>query len=134
MITLEHTISIDASPAAVFEMWTTADGLSAWWGRAIEVDPRPGGAIHIEVDAGHVMRGAFVELVEPRLVVFTFGWEGHELAPGSSTVEVRIEPGDGTTTLTLRHTGLPIALIESHARGWTHFLGDRLAGTVAAWG
>jgi uncharacterized protein YndB with AHSA1/START domain len=128
--TLEHVIDIDAAADVVYEMWTTPHGLCAWWGVAASIDPRPGGVIRVDLDGEHIMLGEFVSLEPPNRVLFTFGWEGGELAPGSSTVEVLITPtSDGASRLTLRHSGLPMALLESHAQGWTHFLGRQPEST-----
>jgi uncharacterized protein YndB with AHSA1/START domain len=126
--TIEHVVQIDAAPDTVFRMWTTAEGLCAWWGVAASADPRPGGAIRVDIDGEHVMIGEYVDVDEPHRIVFTFGWEGGDLLPGSTTVDVRIERhGDGSR-LVLRHGGLPLEFVGSHAEGWTHFLGERLAG------
>lgn len=127
---LEHSVDIDATPSTVYDMWTTAAGLSAWWGTAVSVDARPGGAIEVDVDGGHVMVGEFVELDAPRLIVFTFGWRDSDPRPGSTTVTVRIEPVGPASRLTLRHAGLALEHIESHARGWIHFVGGRLRTTT----
>lgn len=124
--TLEHTIHIDASPHTVYSMWTTPVGFCAWWGRAATVDARVGGEVRVDLEDGPVMRGKYLELDEPHRVVFTFGWEHNDLAPGSTTVEVNIVADGSGTRLTLRHHGLPIELVEAHARGWTHFLGERM--------
>lgn len=124
--TLEHAVDIDAAPTTVYDLWTTADGLAAWWGVAAEVDPRPGGTIEVDVDGSHVMVGEFVELDPPHRIVFTFGWRNGLPEAGSTTVTVRIDALGNGSRLTLRHAGLPLEHIESHARGWTHFVGDRL--------
>lgn len=124
--TIEHVVDIDAAPDTVYRMWTTADGLRAWWGVAATADPRPGGEIRVDIDGEHVMVGEFVELDEPRRVVFTFGWEGGDPAPGTTTVDVRIEGNGSSSRVVLRHDGLPIELVASHAEGWTHFLGQRM--------
>ena len=46
--TIEHVVDIGAPPALVYELWTTAEGLARWWGRAVLLDATPGGAIHVE--------------------------------------------------------------------------------------
>jgi len=124
--TIEHTVHIDASASTVYELWTTAEGLCAWWGVAASIDPRPGGAIRVDIDGEHVMVGEVVNAEPPTRLQFTFGWEGGDPAPGTTDVDVVIDEVGTGSRLTLRHHGLPIELIESHARGWTHFLGDRL--------
>jgi hypothetical protein len=73
--------------------------------------------------------------VEPdRRIVFTWGWEGDgsPVPPGSSTVEITLEPdGDEGTLLTLVHRGLPLPALDLHRDGWNHYL-DRL--TIRATG
>ena len=96
-------------------------------GRAADVDPRPGGAIRVDIDGEHVMVGEYTRLEPPHTVEFTCGWEGGDLPPGASQVAVAIGERPGGCTVVLRHSGLPIEFAESHMRGWTHFLGERLA-------
>lgn len=130
--TVEHTIDINASPETVYELWTTADGLAAWFGNTARADHRIGGEIHVDVDGEHVMSGEFVELDPPGRIVFTFGWIGGDLPPGSTTVEVTIESVERGARLRLRHSELPVEVAESHDSGWTHFLGElAVAGSQA---
>ncbi|NNE11109.1 MAG: SRPBCC domain-containing protein [Ilumatobacter sp.] len=122
---VELTVEIDAPPAAVYDLWTTADGLCAWWGVAASVDVRVGGSIEVDIDGEHVMIGEFLELDPPHRLAMTFGWRDGELPPGASTVEVTFDPrAGGGTTVTLRHAGLPVDFVDSHVRGWAHFLGE----------
>lgn len=127
--TLEHVLDIDASPETVFAMWTTVAGLCAWWGATAEADPRPGGVIRVCIEGGPVMRGEYLMLEPPLRIVFTFGWETApaegELPPGSTRVEVGIEATTTGSRVTLRHHDLPLEHFGNHARGWTHFFGDR---------
>lgn len=127
--TLEHVVDIEASPPTVFELWTTEDGLRAWWANDATVDARPGGALRVDIDGEHIMVGEFLELAAPHLIRFTFGWEHDRPEPGSTEVVVAIEAVDGGSRLRLRHHGLPVDRLEAHARGWQHFLGERLAAT-----
>lgn len=125
--TIEHVVHIDAAASTVYELWTTAEGLCAWWGVTASVDPRPGGAIRVDIDGDHVMVGEVVSVEPPHRLRFTFGWDGGTPTPGSTDVDVVIDDLGSSTRLTLRHHGLPLEFIESHARGWTHFVGERLA-------
>ena len=130
--TIEHVIDIDAAPHTVYELWTTADGLTAWFGNTARADRRVGGEIHVDVDGEHVMAGEFVELDPPGRIVFTFGWVGGAIPPGSTTVEVTIEPVERGARVRLRHSGLPVEVAASHDGGWTHFLAElAVAGSRA---
>jgi uncharacterized protein YndB with AHSA1/START domain len=80
------------------------------------------------------MVGRFVELVPPRRLVFTYGWEGDlmGLPPESSTVEIDLEERESETILRLSHRGIPADAVEDHRRGWIYFLGrlrDSFAGS-----
>jgi uncharacterized protein YndB with AHSA1/START domain len=66
-----------------------------------------------------------------RRVAFTWGWESPRsdlaaLPPGTSLVEIELEPRDGGTHLRLRHSGLPEELQPIHAERWSIHL-ERLA-------
>jgi uncharacterized protein YndB with AHSA1/START domain len=65
--------------------------------------------------------------------VFTWGFENdnRDVRPGSSTVEVTLEPRDGGTFLRLVHCDLPDAARGDHDAGWVTML-DHLADAVAA--
>lgn len=128
---VEQIVHIAAPPELVWEFWTVPERMCEWWGVSAELDARPGGMMRVTLDVGGVMAGRYVELDQPRRLVFRFGWEPEPgapaVAPESSVVEVSLEPHDGGTTLTLRHRGLPSGEAElQHRHGWTYFFG-RLA-------
>jgi uncharacterized protein YndB with AHSA1/START domain len=135
-VTVEREVEITASPETVWSYLTDPVKALRWWGRTISFDLKPGGALRIEVTAGSVASGEFVEVDEPRRLVYTWGWEagggGPEVVPpGSSTVEIELVPTPTGTTLRLVHRGLPGPdAAEAHAQGWDHYLG-RLATTAA---
>ena len=122
---------IEAAPETVWRLWTTVEGMSAWWGSTAELDARPGGVCAVQMEQGPWMRGEFVELIPYERLVFTFGWDGGipEVPPGSTRVEVTLAPDGDATVLTLRHSGLPASQADEHAGGWSHFLGV-LAGVA----
>lgn len=76
------TRTFEAPRDVVFRAWTDATQLARWWGPAgwtnpvCEVDPRPGGAIHIVMHGPDPfgdapMTGVFREVVPPERLVFT---------------------------------------------------------------
>jgi uncharacterized protein YndB with AHSA1/START domain len=132
-----HERGIDASPATVFAFFTDPEKLTRWLAVEATIDPRPGGVCsqtHVGSDGErHVMVGEFVEVSPPERVVFTWGFkhESVHVPPGSSTVEVTLEPRDGGTWLTLVHRGLPQSERADHDAGWGEMIG-RLVAAVAA--
>jgi uncharacterized protein YndB with AHSA1/START domain len=126
MTALEREVRIEAPPEAVFEFFTDPEKMVRWMGVRADLDPRPGGALRIDVTGKHVASGEYVELDPPRRVVFTWGWEGDEVpvSPGQSTVEVTLEPDGDGTRLRFVHSGLPdAASVEQHGHGWDNYLG-----------
>jgi uncharacterized protein YndB with AHSA1/START domain len=134
---LEREVRIDASPETVFEFFVDPEKMVRWKGRKAELDPRPGGMYRVEISDQAVARGEYVSIEPPDRVVFTWGWEGqesgpHAVAPGSSRVEISLEPDGDGTIVRLRHFDLPEGSLEIHGQGWDLYLG-RLA-VVAAGG
>ncbi len=134
-VTIEHSVRIAARPETIWAFWTDPARLTEWWGVEAEVEPEPGGLYRVVMGDGPVMRGAITDIDEPRRLVFSFGWEhnapGEPLAPGSTRVEVTLEPdGDGTVVV-LRHSDMPAAARADHAKGWAQFVGERLPAAVA---
>jgi uncharacterized protein YndB with AHSA1/START domain len=125
---IEREIRIAASPETVFSFLVEPDRMVRWKGRQAELDPRPGGVYRVDIDGNNVARGEYVEVEPPTRVVFTWGWEsdGNPVPPGSSTVEVSLEPDRDGTILRLTHRGLPPEAREIHEQGWDQFL-PRLA-------
>ncbi len=119
---------IQARPAIVFSFFTDRDRWLSWQGRAADIDPTPGGIFRMNVRGDGWATGRFTVVEPPRRIAFTWGWEGDAspVPPGSSTVEVTLEPhGTDSTLLTLVHFGLPLDAIDMHRDGWNHYL-DRL--------
>ena len=125
---VERTVEIDASPKTVWDFLVDPAKMERWMGSEITLEPNPGGAYRVNVIEGHVASGEIVEVDPPRRLVHTFGWEpeaGNEnpVGPGSTRIEIELEPSGDGTILTFRHTGLPGAEASaSHAHGWDHYL------------
>ena len=131
-----HEVLLPAPPNAVFDMFVDADKLVRWIGISADVQPRPDGHFRFEVMPGQYCEGQYVLVDRPRRLVFTWGWSdpSMDLPPGSSEVEVTLEPKDDgqRTRLRLVHRGLPDTDRgrQLHDDGWTRFLA-RLQAVVA---
>jgi uncharacterized protein YndB with AHSA1/START domain len=99
---------VRADPQRVYEAFTTAEGLDAWFTDGSTVDPRPGGEIRFRwrdwgpdkvtgEDGGPVL-----EAVKPRRFVFQWHPEDESYA---TTVEVDFTPTEGGTVVRLREYG-----------------------------
>ena len=121
---------LEAPPQDVFAFLTDPARYARWMGRSAELDPRPGGIYRVEIDERTVALGEYVEVEPFRRLVFTWGWIGDPLVPpGSTTVEIGLEPDGDGTSLTVRHTGLPDEAVAMHRDGWDLYTG-RLAVVV----
>jgi uncharacterized protein YndB with AHSA1/START domain len=114
---LKLTRTIDASAELLYKAWTDEQMVKEWWGPegvfipVCEVDPRPGGKIHIVMEAGESMgeykgtkwpmTGEFVELDEPKKITFTANavTDGKEVLQHRTTVT--FDPVDGKTKMTV---------------------------------
>jgi uncharacterized protein YndB with AHSA1/START domain len=125
---LVESVWIDADPDRVFPFFTDPARLTQWLGEAAELDAVPGGRFAVDI-SHRLVRGSYLEVQPPRRVVFSWGDAGSvALPPGSSRVEVDLEPNAGGTKVTLRHHGLSGEERADHARGWP----VKLAQLVAA--
>jgi uncharacterized protein YndB with AHSA1/START domain len=107
----------DAPPEKVFKAWTDPALVTQWWGPEgvftpiCEVDARPGGFIHIVMEAGETMgeykgtqwpmEGKFEEIEEPSKIVFTSNAvnEGKDFFQHRTTVT--FDEKDGKTKMTV---------------------------------
>jgi uncharacterized protein YndB with AHSA1/START domain len=122
---VEREVAIAASPETIWQFLVDEEKAVRWMGRACSFDPRPGGEYRCEVLSGNTAVGEFVELDEPRRLVFTWGWESGPVPvpPGSSTVEIELIPEGEGTRLRFIHRDLPGAEAAArHAEGWDHYL------------
>ena len=115
----------------VFAHWTLPMFLSRWWAPESEIDLRPGAEYHFWWPAAdRHLRGRYRRIEPPKLLEFTWGWEGEPARP--SEVLVEIFPGDGPgAEVVVEHrrygaTPADRKLRASHLEGWKDCLG-RLA-------
>jgi uncharacterized protein YndB with AHSA1/START domain len=129
---IERTVEIAHPPGRVWAALTTAEGLSAWFGKEARIDLRPGGSATMTWDSGHTadMR---VERVEAP-TVFGFTWHIFGLPaddPRRTYVEFTLEPAGAGTRLTVVESGfaqLPEdiyrAAYDGNSQGWAKELGE----------
>ena len=117
---LERDILIEARPEVVFAYFTDPGKIVLWLGRQATLEPHPGGQVRIEISDTRTIIGKFVELVPPHRLVFTWGWAGSiSVPPGSTIVEVTLEPEGDSTRVRISHSGLPNNQEHTdHARAW----------------
>lgn len=127
IIATEH---IKAPPGVVFPYFTDPTLIAGWLCEGAELDPRPGGALFL--DMGQVaVRGSYVTVDPPHRVVFSWGVPGDDDLPaGASTVEVVLTADGEDTVVVLTHRGLPPGQREPHRAGWAERLG-RLPAVAA---
>jgi|HubBroStandDraft_3_1064219.scaffolds.fasta_scaffold01498_5 uncharacterized protein YndB with AHSA1/START domain len=121
----------DATPAEVFDAWTTPEVLRRWWAvhpegktPVADVDLRVGGRYRLSMEAPdgerHTVQGEYLELARPHRLVYSWQWELDAGGLGPvSTVTVEFRADGERTTVVLEHTGLPDAAArDRHAQGW----------------
>jgi uncharacterized protein YndB with AHSA1/START domain len=128
---IRHVVRVDAPIEIVRSYFTDPMRMVEWWPTRARLDPRVGGDIVLEFDQpdGRVDRamGTFTELSQDR-VVLTWGFERDAaLPPGSSRVEISLEPDGAATIVRLEHFGLPPTHRRAHDDGWALFLGRLLS-------
>jgi uncharacterized protein YndB with AHSA1/START domain len=128
---VDQTLHVHAPADLLYELLTDAEHLVRWMAASAEVDACVGGTIRWTHANGDSCSGHFVELVPARRIVFTYGWERPdvEVPPGSTTVEITLEPDGDGTRLRLVHRGLAGPMADAHEGGWANYLG-RLAATA----
>lgn len=123
---------IDATPDEAFNLFTQPERLRRWQAVSASVDLRVGGEYRLTVVPGRIASGAFTEIEPGRRVVYTWGWQdSDDVPPGSSTIEVDIEPVGEKTRVRLTHSGLDAEAAASHAEGWNHYC-DRLSEVASS--
>ncbi len=124
---VEKVARIAARPETVFQYFVDPDKMLMWKGIEAELEPRVGGGYRVKMSEENIVNGSYLVIDPPKRVVFTWGWEDGSVAPGSTTVEVTLEPDGEGTLLRLRHYDLPDEEQRKlHKEGWDHYV-DRLA-------
>ena len=136
------TRMFDAPREAVFEAWTTAEGLRQWFGpkratlSVAEFDPRSGGAFAFSnrFDDGdgtdYQFRGMFREIVAPRRIVMTLTGNAPDGTIVDTEFTVTLLDRGPKTLMLLHQTDKNPALRDAFINGWTEGL-DKLTEYLA---
>ena len=124
-MTFDKSVVVPLDPEATFALITQPERLRRWMTVAARVELRPAGDYRWTVTPGHTAAGTVVDVEPGKRVVYSWGWEDGDPAPGGSTVTVTLTPVDAGTEVRLVHDGLNEEQAAHHAVGWNHFL-DRL--------
>ena len=123
MPAIRQQIDIAAGPRAVWNAFTTAEGLTAWWVDEARVEPRTGGRLVLvsEGDDGPIEeRGMFLEFKPTRKL--EIAWDSAGVAPTKgSRIIVKIGRVGEDTRVSVVHSGGEVEdgdLNEDLTRTW----------------
>jgi uncharacterized protein YndB with AHSA1/START domain len=114
---VSRSVTLDASPRAVWEALTDARLLSSWFDAEVEIDVRTAGPVRFRFPDGSERRGV-IEIVDPPRRL-TFRWRPIDEPGEPSVVELILHPDGGGTQLVvteLRGLLRPEATLEASAR------------------
>ncbi len=128
-----------ATPERVFRAFTDPDWYSQWWGppgcssQVRQLDLEVGGAYAIVMtlpDGSQIgLRGTYREIEPPRVLAYSFQWEGDEL---ETLVTVELEPHADGTELIVTHEGFTDQeFCDEHEKGWAGSL-ERMVELLAS--
>lgn len=101
-------------PADLDRVWAalaTTDGLKPWWWGhfpfvTIDADAAPGSSYRITApSAGIELEGTYLIVARPRRLSCTWHWSEAGITSQDEAVDIALDPGDGGTVITVRHTG-----------------------------
>ena len=109
---------IPASPEAIYQAWLDSEAHSAMTGSHAEV--HPGLGAHFSAWEGYI-QGTHLELEPSKRILQSWRASDFPESAGDSRLEVLLEPAEGGTRVTLRHTDIPEGQAERFRQGWEDF-------------
>lgn len=111
----EVSTVLPASAEAIYRAWLSSAGHSSMTGADAEVDARPGGAF--TAWDGYIT-GRTLELEPDRRIVQSWRTTEFTADHEDSRIEVLLEPVDGGTRVTIRHSNVPVDQLGYEQGGW----------------
>lgn len=137
-LTLSMSRVLAAEPEQVFRAFTDPEWYGTWWGpegtrsEVKQLDLRIGGSYRVEMRLPDgnttTLYGTYREIDPPRLLSYSFIWEGEGI---ETLVTLEMEPHEDGTELTLTHEGFTDGeRRDQHGIGWGSSF-DRLERLLA---
>ena len=101
VLTFERTVNAPASQ--VYRAFTNSSALREWFCDVALSDPRPGGRLYLWWNVGYYASGEFTAATKDEALTFT--WYGQN-EPAPTQVQISLEPQDGSTCVTVAHSGI----------------------------
>lgn len=123
-----------ASRERVFRAWIEPEALERWFrpkGLSITVrtlDARVGGSFRFELESGNAIVGAYLRVIPPEQLVFTYS--GDAILGRETVVTLDFLDQGSVTEVVLTHEGLSADLWAVFAGGWPSLL-DALASALS---
>lgn len=126
--TFTRVLQLPTSPVTTLSLFTSADGVSRWWGPTVG-DGDVGGTLTVSfgehgANAVRVLEAGRTRVVWEPVVPEGSEPTGHTKEWLGTRIELTIEPAPGGTRLTFRHVGLTPGLecYTACEDAWTYFL------------
>ena len=115
---IEKLYTLDCSPSQIYQAWLSEDSVIPPV-VSIQSNPKPKGVYKLKTE-GAVMVGQFAELIQNKLIKYSWSWEG---ADEKTMVTVRINPIGNGTAIQLVHEGFNSReSLDMHADGWDTYV------------
>jgi uncharacterized protein YndB with AHSA1/START domain len=129
MADIRHRVGIAAPQAEVYQAFTTTEGLTGWWTRDMDGDPRPGGTLQFffgNPDPSVTME--VVDLLPTRLVHWRYVKGPDEWI--DTDLNFDLVPSGDETVLLFTHAGWrqPVEFMHHCSTKWAYFLLGLKAG------
>lgn len=121
---IKRKIQIEARPETVFNFFMDSKRFAKWWGEGSSIEPEVGGKVIIRYPNGETASGTVLEILKPRKIVFTYGYDspGKPIPPGGSRVTVELTEERGGTLLSFLHEVDSREIRDLHIPGWRYQL------------
>jgi uncharacterized protein YndB with AHSA1/START domain len=125
MDTIQHDLTVKASPESAFQAVGTEAGIKAWWARNGQVAEVEGGPIELRFDHKGMkatMKFDLTRLERGRLVEWTCRENSNAIWPGSKLTWC-VEPATGGSAVHFEHEGLKEGgNYDEIVQGWQYFM------------